>query len=185
MIFNIFQFLELLYLQYPRSALGEDNALDNRLDKIIKTIEECRYGIHDISRIELNENNLPRFNMPFELGIFFGAKRYGNKIQKNKSALIFEKTKYLYQQYISDINGIDTKDHKNDPEIAIQKVREWLRSTSRRTTLPGHELIIDEYKELSINLPAIVNILALDISDIPFNDYCTIVEEFLLKKLSI
>jgi len=68
----------------PQSALGEDNALHNRLSKIEKLIEECKYGIHDISRIEANKNALPRFNMPFELGIFFGAKKFGNKIQKAK-----------------------------------------------------------------------------------------------------
>ena len=74
----------------PITALGEDNALDNRLQKIEALIEKCRYGIHDISRTKLNDNNLPRFNMPFELGMFFGAKRFGNKIQKNKTALIFD-----------------------------------------------------------------------------------------------
>jgi hypothetical protein len=63
----------------PTTALNEDNALDNRLQKIERCIEKCRYGIHDISRTELNTNNLPRFNMPFELGMFFGAKRFGDK----------------------------------------------------------------------------------------------------------
>jgi len=47
----------------PKSALVEDNALDNRLDKIERSIENCRYGVHDISRTELNNHNLPRFNM--------------------------------------------------------------------------------------------------------------------------
>ena len=53
----------------PITALGEDNGLENRLLKIQNCIENCRYGIHDISRTLLNENDLPRFNMPFELGI--------------------------------------------------------------------------------------------------------------------
>jgi hypothetical protein len=57
----------------PRSALEDDNGLQNRLDKIQAVIAGCRYGIHDISRTSLNENGLPRFNMPFELGLFFGA----------------------------------------------------------------------------------------------------------------
>ena len=37
----------------PQSALGEDDGTDIRLDKIIRCINNCRYGIHDISRIEL------------------------------------------------------------------------------------------------------------------------------------
>ena len=34
-------------------------------------------SIHDLSRVELGENELPRFNMPFELGMALGAKRFG------------------------------------------------------------------------------------------------------------
>ena len=62
--------------------------------------------------------------MPFELGIFFGARNLGDDSQKKKSALVPERTKYSYQQYISDLNGIDTKAHNNDPAIAMEKVRE-------------------------------------------------------------
>lgn len=108
----------------PRMPLEEDNALENRLGKIEKCIEECRYGIHDLSRTELNENGLPRFNMPFELGMFFGAKRFGNKEQKNKNALIFDKEKFRYQSFISDLSGVDIKEHKNDPLVALRKVRD-------------------------------------------------------------
>jgi len=51
-----------------------------RLDKIYSMIGDSNYGIHDISRVELGlESKLPRFNMPLELGIFLGAKKYGNK----------------------------------------------------------------------------------------------------------
>ena len=88
----------------PRSALEEDNALNNRLSKIELIIKECRFGIHDISRIETNMNGLPRFNMPFELGIFFGAKFFGDNEHQKKAAIILEKTKHSYQQYISDLN---------------------------------------------------------------------------------
>jgi hypothetical protein len=68
----------------PQCALGEDDGSDGRLDKIIRCIKNCRYGIHDISRIETNTHNLPRFNMPFELGVFFGAKRFGVNSHKSK-----------------------------------------------------------------------------------------------------
>jgi hypothetical protein len=161
----------------PKSALAEDNALDNRLDKISRLIEQCRYGIHDISRTELNDNGLPRFNMPFELGLFFGAKRFGNKFQKNKNALIFERIKFQYQKYISDINGIDTKAHQNLVETAIKEIRDWLKSASRRTTIPGDTILINEYNDFLSKLPGISNKLGFNIDEIPFNDYCTIVEE--------
>ena len=61
-----------------RCALEEEDASQVRIDKIYNIIAECRYGIHDISRTELDENSgLPRFNMPLELGIFLGAKKFG------------------------------------------------------------------------------------------------------------
>ncbi len=68
-----------------------------------------KYGIHDISRTELNSSGFPRFNKPFELGIFFGAKRFGYKDQKSKNALIFEKTKFTYQNYMSDLKVMWSK----------------------------------------------------------------------------
>ena len=97
------------------------------LDKITKLIRKCRYGIHDISRIELNINGYPRFNMPFELGIFFGASKFGNNTQKKKVALVFEETKYSYQQIISDLNGIDTKAHSSNTEKLIRELRNWIK----------------------------------------------------------
>ena len=47
---------------YPVSALVEDDGTDNRLNKIERLIGNCKYGVHDISRIELNDHGLPRFN---------------------------------------------------------------------------------------------------------------------------
>lgn len=51
---------------------------EERIRKIKRIIRECRYGIHDISRVELDAvHQLPRFNMPLELGLFLGAQEYG------------------------------------------------------------------------------------------------------------
>lgn len=168
----------------PVTALAEDNALDNRLSKIENLVERCRYGIHDISRIETGGNGLPRFNMPFELGIFFGAKRFGNKVQKEKNALIFDSERYRYQQFISDLNGIDIKAHNNSPAIAIRKVTDWLSTSSKRVSMPGYKIIVPEYAAFEKGLPSITDKLGLDINDIPFNTFCLIVEETIKGKLS-
>jgi hypothetical protein len=59
-----------------RCAREIDDGSGTRIDKIMNLIEACPYGIHDISRTELDTaSNLPRFNMPLELGIFLGARR--------------------------------------------------------------------------------------------------------------
>jgi hypothetical protein len=161
----------------PVTALGEDNGLDNRLLKIERCIEACRYGIHDISRTEVNDNGLPRFNMPFELGIFFGAKYFGDKEHKNKTALIFDRERFRYLEFISDLNGVDIKAHADDVNTVIRKIRDWLATTSRRKTIPGHAIIQRDYTAFTTNLPTVIATLGLDITDIPFNDFCIIVEE--------
>lgn len=161
----------------PRTALNEDNALDNRLSKIEQCISNCRYGVHDISRTELNSNGLSRFNMPFELGIFFGARRFGNRMHKSRNALIFDVERYRYLEYISDLNGVDIKSHYNNPETVIRKVRNWLMIASGRTTMRGYNFIINEYLLFIKSLPLSVNRLGLDINKLFFNDYCLIVEE--------
>ncbi len=81
-----------------RCALEEDDASQVRIDKIYSIIEDCKYGIHDISRTELDRtSNLPRFNMPFELGVFLGTKKFGSEEQKRKKCLILDKEQYRYQ----------------------------------------------------------------------------------------
>lgn len=114
----------------PRSALEEDDASDIRIEKIVRLIEKCKYGIHDISRTELDQKTLlPRFNMPFELGIFWGAKKFGKKIHNEKNALIFEREKYNYQKYFSDLNGVDVFGKWKDFDIDAKKLRQetWRR----------------------------------------------------------
>ena len=161
----------------PRSALEEENGLSNRLSKIENIIDECKFGIHDISRIENGKNMLPRFNMPFELGIFFGAKRYGNKKQKSKVALILEREKYLYQQYISDLSGIDTKAHYNDYKTAIKIVRDWIKANARVDSVDGHLTIIRNFTAFrEYILPLAISRTGLELRDLSFNDFCVIVE---------
>ena len=91
-----------------RSALEAEDSAEVRMDKIAKIIKDCRYGIHDISRTEVGaDTGLPRFNMPLELGLFLGAKRFGSRTDKPKACLILDRARYRYQQFCSDIAGQD------------------------------------------------------------------------------
>lgn len=68
-----------------RSTLEIDDSGRVRIENIVALIQECCYGIHDISRTELDRaNKLPRFNMPLELGLFLGASRFGSPKQRRK-----------------------------------------------------------------------------------------------------
>ena len=165
---------------YPTSAMSEDNALDNRIDKIARIIEKCRYGIHDISRTEPNSAGWPRFNMPFELGVFYGARRYGPKSQKTKNALILERVRYSYQQFLSDINGVDIRAHENDLHTMIRHVRNWLNTNSGRKTIPGAQTVWNHYQNFLLQLPDLSDAIGFpDLNQLPFADFCNIVEEWL------
>src|SRR5215210_5807544 len=61
----------------PRCALETDDAGQVRMEKIFDLIADCKLAINDLSRADLDsETHLPRFNMPLELGVFLGARRY-------------------------------------------------------------------------------------------------------------
>src|SRR6185295_10360289 len=124
-------------------------------------------------------NGLPRFNMPLELGLFLGAKRYGGARQKQKMCLILDVEKYRYQQFISDIAGQDIRAHGNHPEEAITSVRNWLRSVVPNKVLPGGPTICRRYKEFRRGLPAICRRLRLVVADLTFADYEWLVSEWL------
>lgn len=85
-----------------RCAREMDDGGETRLEKLYRIVEDRRYGVHDLSRTELDPtHNLPRFNMPLELGIFLGAKRYGGDGHRDKRCLVFDTEQYRYQKFIS------------------------------------------------------------------------------------
>lgn len=167
----------------PRCALEESNGGDVRFEKIKKLIEESKFGIHDISRTELDqidENTaLPRFNMPLELGVFIGAKKFGDSRQKSKNLLILDRDKYRYQIFVSDIAGHDIRSHGNNPEKLVAEVRNWLNSASGRKTIPGGQRIIGRYREFREILPELAATLGLEVNEITYNDYSNLVSEWL------
>ena len=163
-----------------RCALEEGDASQVRIDKIYNIIADCRYGIHDISRTELDKNSgLPRFNMPLELGVFLGAKKFGRNEQKKKNCLILDKEQYRYQQFISDIAGQDVPAHNNDPEEMVKAVRDWLLTASDRKTIPSGSIIWERYQEFIGDLPQIAQAFQLEVEELIFNDYTFVLAEWL------
>lgn len=163
-----------------RCALEVQDSSEVRIEKITKIIRECKYGIHDISCTELDKNSgLPRFNMPFELGMFIGAKRFGDNRQRKKVCLILDKERYRYQRFISDIAGQDVQSHKNDVHEVIKVLRNWLQNASGRTVIPGGSEILRRYQLLKSDLPVLCAKLRLDVDEMIFSDYINIVSIWL------
>ncbi len=123
----------LVYLDFEPMIAETTDSGASRLLKIQNLIGNSKYSIHDISRIELSKGGLPRFNMPLECGIDLGVKMFGNKQHRTKSFLILEKEKFRYQKFMSDIAGNDIRAHRNDPELAIKHVRDWIKLNSNNS----------------------------------------------------
>ena len=170
-----------------RCALEADDGTQVRFEKIVGIIRACRYGVHDLSRTELDaEQGLPRFNMPLELGLFLGASRFGGVRQKQKNALILDTEEYRYQKFISDIAGQDIHAHGGTVEKAVEEVRDWLRSAlvargEAKVRMRGAERIYKRYRNFLADLPAICQELELNPAKLPYNDYTTIVVEWILE----
>jgi hypothetical protein len=164
----------------PRCALEVDDGSQVRIDKVCDLIGECRFGIHDLSRTELDSRSkLPRFNMPLELGLFIGAKRYGGAPHRRKSCLILDTESYRYQAFISDIAGQDIRAHGGDHRRLITAIRDWLRATSRRATLPGGAEIFGRFKRFQAALPEICRELRLSVDEITFVDLLSAIATWL------
>jgi hypothetical protein len=163
-----------------RCALEVQDAGEVRLLKILRLVRESRLGIHDISRTELDrENCLPRFNMPFELGICVGATHFGGRIHAQKRTLILDVERYRYQKFLSDIAGQDIKSHRNDPRMAISVTRDWLNECQPFKTLPGGKDVSRQYDRFSKDLPAMLKSIRLHESEISFLDWRRLVEQWL------
>jgi hypothetical protein len=154
-----------------RCALEVDDSALVRTEKIQSIIEQCRYGIHDISAVTLDpDTGLPRFNMPFALGLYVGCWRFGNKVQRTKSCLILDDERFRYQKFISDIAGQDIHAHGGAPEGAIAEARNWLVTASRRKRLPGGMKVIQRYRKFRDDLPALCASLHREPSRLTFVD---------------
>ena len=135
-----------MYLGFePRLASEKKDTGQERITKIKQLIKSACFSIHDISRIEpLKTNDLPRFNMPFELGLDFGCREFGYGKLKNKTCLVLEKERYRYQKVLSDISGNDIEAHNNNPRLLVYKVRDWILGIVEHK-IPGGEFIWQEF----------------------------------------
>ncbi len=158
----------------PRCSLEASNAGQSRLEKILTIISECKYSIHDLSRTELDAaSKLPRFNMPLELGLDLGCKRFGNVHQAEKVCLIFDIKQYRYQKFISDIAGQDISAHNGSAERVVTLVRNWLRLEvdPRKTIIPGGATILRRYEHFQKGLPSLCHRLGWSSKELPFVDF--------------
>lgn len=130
----------------PRLASERLESGENRLEKILTLIESCRYSIHDLSYARAKKKGeYLRMNMPFELGLDMGRRRAPNSEKSNKKFIIFEGAPYELKRCLSDLNGVDVEYHKNDFQLVIKKLRNFL-VVEVGTSLPGATALQVEYE---------------------------------------
>lgn len=104
----------------PRSVVELPPHL-NRLDRLLELIGSCTYSFHDLSAVGVcaDTPRVPRFNMPFELGLAVG-RWHG----KNHQFRILESKPHRVQKSLSDMNGFDPMIHGGTVEGIFDVVLE-------------------------------------------------------------
>lgn len=163
-----------------RCAREVSDSSQVRIEKIFQIISNCKYGIHDISRTELDDlNNLPRFNMPLELGMFLAAKHFGNKKQKQKLCLILDTESFRYQKFCSDIAGQDISSHENEADKLIKVVRNWLNDSITEIRIPSGSKIAEHYHSFENDLPLFCQTFSKEKTELTFVDFQNLVVAWL------
>ena len=154
-----------------RCALEEDDSGDVRFDKLCKLIAESDRTIHDLSRTA-SDGGYARFNMPFELGLMMGARRFGTGSQKRKQAIIMVTKKFEMPRFLSDLAGNDPKDHADNPENVIRIIRDHLHTYPAGKLLPGAEHVSRLLNEFRDDLPTLAKATRLSIDEVdPYRGY--------------
>lgn len=167
---------------YPRCAREENDSGNIRILKIMKIIDDCRYGIHDISKADMDAaTGLARFNMPLELGLFLGAQKFApiKHYNREKRTLVMDTDPYRYQQFISDLAGQDISSHHNSVTAVITNVRDFLFSHAKRTSIAGGSFIASRFDAFLLDLPAYCASLNWDRAEIGFLEYTACVQHWI------
>ena len=126
------------------AALAVPN--QGRLETIIELMEESKFSIHDLSRVEVSRG-VPRFNMPVELGLAL----YRSHTTKGKHRVfIFETKAHRAQRSTSDVNGIDPQIHRGTPRGLMSALRNIFRQPGDATTVPE---MLASYRAVKRKLP--------------------------------
>lgn len=168
----------------PRCALDATDGAEVRVGKIARLIGECDWGIHDLSRVEVEPGGVPRFNMPMELGIHLGARLLGEPRHRRKRALILDAERHRYDRALSDISGQDIEAHANNPDEAIRCVRNWLSEHRPRSAdpLPGAAALQADYRLFQEEFRASVARHRLDPDALTHSDFLFAVRDWLKER---
>lgn len=168
----------------PRCALERIDSGENRLDKIFGLIRQSRYSIHDLCRIELASNGYPRFNMPFELGLWIGFSELNSraKDRNTRSCLVVDEEAHRYRDFLSDLSGRDITIHEASPEKLIVAIRDFLQSLDP-VPLPGPKQVLEMYVLLLQDWPDLCSSAGMIPDSSSFADMAHLIHKWLLARV--
>src|SRR5690606_25603462 len=106
-----------------------------------------------------------------ELGLFLGAKRFGNGSHRRKTALILEREQFRYQKFCSDIAGQDIRAHNNRIDVAVTVTRNWLQASRASAETPPAQRLFKRYLWFRSDLPRMCKAAGGTESTLTFLDY--------------
>lgn len=165
---------ELIYLGFSPKLSQTLSSSSIRVNQIKDFIRTCKFGIHDLSRSKaMVDGELPRFNMPYELGLDIGALEYGNRKLKTKRILILETEKFHYHKVLSDISGQDIENHNDDPKTLITKVRNWFSANFPQEIIVGQSVIWIAYNQFidDLNTNLSITYTEKEVEEMPIGDF--------------
>jgi hypothetical protein len=113
----------------PRCVL-ELPASRDRLTRLKQLVKQCPVSFHDLSRVKATHTNshgfVPRFNMPFELGL---------SVMAGGRFFVLEEKSHRLQVSLSDLNGYDPLIHNGKPEVLLSRLCDALSSPKHRPTV--------------------------------------------------
>ena len=120
----------------PRSAVELGAVAEPRMERILRTLFDSRYSIHDLSRSRgEGEEGFARLNMPLELGIAM-ARWYSTRgTEQQHDWLLLISSGHPYQHFLSDLSGFDPAHHDGTVQTLVPKVMLWL--ASRPNAIPS------------------------------------------------
>lgn len=126
--------------------------------------------------------------MPFELGIDYGARRFGPKSITSKQHLILKKDPYAYKIALSDLSGVDIKDHNNEPDEVVRAVRDWFYETVGEEDSEFPLVIWNRFTDFTTDLFESRNVEGLteqeateDIERMPISEYIASINKWVSK----
>ena len=117
--------------------------------------------------------------MPLELGVFLGIKNLGARRHKEKSCIIFDRERWRYPRFLSDIAGQDIHSHDGSDQRMIEELAAWLRTQSRDPLVPGGRAIADEFRVFQAELPNFCLARGLQPDELTFGDLSDIIVQYL------